>query len=73
MRQEGKSGGPALGVMAAAIALFLAIFFSFSHHHCWRVCVHVLDFFFFLALLCNAVSDLGKNMCQRDVEGGQGS
>lgn len=47
MRQEGKSGGPTLRVMAAAIVLFLAVFFFFSRHHCWRVCVHVLDFFFF--------------------------
>lgn len=46
MRQEGKSGGLTLGVMAAAIVLFLAVFFFFSCHHCWRVCVHVLDFFF---------------------------
>lgn len=72
MRQEGKSGVPTLGVMAAAIVLFLTVFFFFSRHHCWRVCVHVLDFFFFLALLCNAVSDLGKNMCQRDVGRAEG-
>lgn len=53
MRQEGKSGGLTLGVMAAAIVLFLAVFFFFSRHRCWHVCVHVLDFFFGIVMQCS--------------------
>lgn len=34
-------------------------------------CLHACVRLFFLALLCNAVSDLEKNMCQRAGGGGQ--
>lgn len=48
-----------------------AIFRCSSLHH-WTVCVfrcmHMCQFgFCFLTLLCNAVCDLGNNMCQRDT------
>ena len=72
MRCEVKSGGPMLGVMAAVIVLFLVGFFFLPLLHGLhvRVCVEPLffPFFFIKTLLCNAVSDLGKNMCQRDME-----
>lgn len=69
MRCEVKSGGPALGVMAAVIVLFLVGFFFpslFARFVCLHACVCVRPLF--LTLLCNAVSDLGKNMRQRDRE-----
>lgn len=65
-----RSAGPVLGVMAAVIVLFLVGFFFPSSRHSLRVWMRVWDFFsfFFFTLLCNAVSDLGKNMCQRDIK-----
>lgn len=67
MRCEVRSGGPMLVVMAAVIVLFLVGFFFPSSLHSLRAnCMCEASFFFF-TLLCNAVSDLGKNMCQRDI------
>lgn len=61
-----------LGVMTAVIVLFLVGFFFPSLLHGLRVfhacvCVSLFFFFFLPMLLCNVGSDLGKNMCQRDV------
>lgn len=68
MRQEGKSGGATLGVMAAATALFLAVFFFFfSCHYCWRVCVHV---FFFWHCYAMQYLTLGRTCARGLREGG---
>lgn len=51
----------------SAIFSWLLLPLIVARFACLHACVCV-SLFFFLTLLCNAVSDLGKNMCQRDRE-----
>ncbi len=51
MRCEVKSGGPMLGVMAAAMVLFLVGFFFPSLLHGLHACVCVSLFFFFNVIM----------------------
>lgn len=54
------------GCSDCAIFSWLLLPLIVAQFACLRACVYVRPFFFF-TLLCNAVSDLGKNMCQRDI------
>lgn len=72
VRCEVKSGGLTLGVMAAVVLFLLG---PFPFVYCCNVLcmfarMSMCDpfFFFFKKLLCNAVSDLGRNMRQRDMD-----